>query len=122
MLVALERALVASPLIAPIEQSILHLWSAIERMFPKVSTEVVFRVALYVAQLVEGPRRGDRRAYAKRVREAYNLRSRIAHGSVTDVEPDVWIDSWDIACDVYNAIHARGRLPAEDELEDEALS
>jgi hypothetical protein len=121
-LAALERALVASPLVAPVEQSILHLWSAIEALFPKVSTEVVFRLALYVAQLVEGSRGGDRRAYARRVRSAYNLRSRIAHGSVTDVEPDVWIDSWDIACDVYNSIHERRRLPSEDELEDEALS
>lgn len=121
-LVALERALVASPLVAPVEQSILHLWSAIEALFPKVSTEVVFRLALYVAQLVEGQRGGDRRGYARRVRNAYNLRSKIAHGSVTDVDPDVWIDSWDIACDVYNAVHARGRLASEDELEDEALS
>lgn len=119
---ALERGLVASPLVAPVEQSILHLWSAVEALFPKVSTEVVFRLGLYVAQLVEGPRHGDRRAYARRVRKAYDLRSRIAHGSVTDVEPDVWIDSWDIACDVYNAVHERGRLPTEDELEDEALS
>lgn len=121
-LVALERALVASPLIAPIEQSILHLWSALEALFPKVSTEVVFRIALYVAQLVEGPRSGDRRAYALRVRNAYNLRSRITHGSVIDVEPETWIDSWDIACDVYGAVQTRGELPSEDELEDEALS
>ena len=121
-LAALERALVASPLIAPIEQSVLHLWSAIEALFPKVSTEVAFRTALYVAQLVQGPRGGDRRAYARRVRDAYNLRSRIAHGSLTDVEPETWIDTWDIACDVYDAILTRSRLPSEDELEDEALS
>jgi hypothetical protein len=121
-LTALERALVSSPLVAPIEQSILHLWSAIEALFPKVQTEVVFRLALYVAQLVEGPAGGDRRSYARRVKSAYDLRSRIAHGSVTDVEPDVWIGSWDIACDVYNAIQARGGLPSGDQLEDEALS
>lgn len=120
-LAALERALVAAPLIAPIAQSFLHLWSAVEAMFPSVSTEVVFRLALYIAQLVEGPRKGGRRAYARRVRKAYNLRSRVAHGSQTDIELDSWIDSWDITCDVYNAVQVRGRLPSEDELEDEAL-
>lgn len=120
-LAALERALVASALIAPVEQAILHLWTAIEALFPKVSTEVVFRLALYVAQLVEGPRGGDRRAYARRVRNGYTLRSGIAHGSVTGLDADSWIDPWDIACDLYNAIQVRGGLPTEDELEDEAL-
>jgi hypothetical protein len=120
-LVALERALVTSPLISPLEQSVLHLWSAVEALFPKVSTEVVFRVALYLAQLVEGSRAGDRRAYARRIRKAYNLRSAIAHGSRLDVKPKEWVEAWDIACDVYCAVQRRGRLPSEDELEDEAL-
>ena len=40
----------AAPMILPLSQSVLHIWSAIETLFPDVRMELKFRIALYVAQ------------------------------------------------------------------------
>lgn len=50
----------SSAILATYEQSILHIWTAIEALFKSVSSEVSFRLSLYLAQLcaddyVSGP-------------------------------------------------------------------
>ena len=76
---ALAEATVAAPTLGNLPQSLLHIWSALESLFPSVSSEVSFRLALYIAQLVStGP---SRLAYYEAVRVAYNVRSQIAHGT-----------------------------------------
>lgn len=110
----------AAPMILPLEQSVLHIWSAIEAMFPAVNTEVAFKIALYVAQLTEsGPARLE--AY-ERVRTSYKLRSSITHGSRREVSLDQWQQTWGVLIDAYNAIIRRGSLPTEQDLIAELLS
>lgn len=89
-----------------------------EALFPKVSTEVSFRLALYLAQLqqIELPSE-----VFQRTRAAYNLRSRIAHSGpkITDTQ---WREAWDLLISAASAILQRGRLPSEDELLNEILT
>lgn len=109
----------AAPLLGLIEQSLLHIWCGVEALFPKVSTEVSFRLALYLAQLqqIELPSE-----VFQRTRAAYNLRSRIAHGSGPKVTDAQWREAWDLLISAASAILQRGRLPSEDELLNEILT
>jgi hypothetical protein len=68
----------SAPMLVSSDQALLHVWSALEALFPKVTTEVSFRLALNLAQLSSSL--ADRQACFHRVRTAYNLRSRVAHG------------------------------------------
>jgi hypothetical protein len=63
-----EMAMIDAPKLSSAAQSILHIWTALESIFPRVTTEVSFRVALYMAQL--NAKLGDRREYRKLVRKA----------------------------------------------------
>ncbi len=115
---AVSEAAHAAPQLGSRDQSILHVWCAIEGLFPKVSTEVSFRVALYLAQLIKAD---DRLAYHRRVKKAYDLRSRLAHGSRRDTTHDEWLDAWGLLMDAINALLVRGALPDDDELLGELL-
>lgn len=116
----IEETANAAPMVLPLGQSVLHIWSAIEALFPNVRTEVRFRIALYVAQLTaSGPARLE--AY-DRVRASYDLRSSITHGSQKEVSLEQWQQTWDVLIDAYNAVVRRGSLPAEQELIAELLS
>lgn len=110
----------AAPMLVSSDQAVLHVWCALEALFPKVNTEVTFRVALYLAQLSSAL--GGRQDYFHRVRKAYNLRSRIAHGSERHVKTADWLDTWGLLMDAGNAIVHRGRIPSEDELLQELLA
>jgi Apea-like HEPN len=111
---AFGQAVQSAPQVTPHSQSVLHLWCAIESLFPSVTTELSFRVALYMAQLaVVGQKR---RAYFERVKKGYNVRSRIAHGSKQDVTSEEWRDTWQFVLDALNAILKKGALPNEDDL------
>lgn len=110
----------SAPTLAPPEQAFLHVWCALEALFPKVSTEVSFRIALYLAQL--SAQAGQRQEYFERVRRAYNLRSRVAHGADFRLQQTDWLDSWGLLIDAGNAIVRRGRLPSDDELLAELLA
>ncbi|MHB8308508.1 MAG: hypothetical protein ACYDDH_10625 [Candidatus Desulforudaceae bacterium] len=109
----------AAPLLGSMDQSLLHLWCALEALFPKVSTEVSFRLALYIAQLKRSPSPWD---VFRRTRDAYNLRSRVAHGLRSDVTIDEWREAWELLIGSASAILHRGSLPTEDELLDELLT
>ncbi|MCX6611953.1 MAG: HEPN domain-containing protein [Acidobacteria bacterium] len=116
---AIVDAAGAAPMLISRGQSLLHIWSALEALFPTVSTEVSFRIALYIAQLTsEG---GDRLARYERVRTAYNIRSKVAHGARASVTVDEWSQAWGILMDSLNALSRREHLPSERELLSEIL-
>lgn len=115
-----QNALVAAPMIGDLGQSLLHIWTAIESIFPKVNQEVSFRIALFLAQLHRGE--PDRYTYFTEVRKAYGTRSKVAHGNSHKVSIDEWRISWKLLIDACRSILQRGMLPSEDELLKEMLS
>lgn len=114
-----REAAQAAPLLPSTDQSLLHVWCAIEALFPAVSTEVSFRIALYLASLADHD--GDGRDIFKSARRAYNLRSRVAHGSRRDVTKEEWQEAWHLLIGAANAIIEFGALPSEDDLLDRLL-
>lgn len=119
-LVALEMAMIDAPKLSSVSQSILHIWTALESIFPRVTTEVSFRVALYMAQL--NARGRDRRDYHRRVKKAYDLRSKIAHGARFDPGLHDWFEAWSLLTDSVGAIAERGGMPSDEELLSELLA
>jgi hypothetical protein len=116
---AIVDAAGAAPMLTTRGQSLLHIWSALEALFPSVSTEVTFRIALYIAQLTsEG---ADRLSRYERVRAAYSIRSKVAHGARASVTVDEWNQAWGILMDCLNALSRREHLPSERELLSEIL-
>lgn len=119
-LIALEMAMIDAPKLSSVSQSILHIWTALESIFPRVTSEVSFRVALYMSQL--NAKGGDRREYHKRVKKAYDLRSKIAHGTRFDPELQDWLEAWSFLTDSVGTIAERGGMPSEDNLLAELLA
>jgi hypothetical protein len=109
-----------APTIGIRDQSLLHIWSALESLFPEVNVELSFRIALYLAQLItNGPTRSS---YFRKVKESYNLRSRITHGSSRDISLDDWKQTWTILIEACEALVRRGLPVSEQELLSELLS
>lgn len=111
---ALTNAFMASPLLPSRGQSLLHMWTAIESLFPTVSSEVTFRLALYLTVLCAEPR--DRAEFHRKVKSAYSVRSKVAHGAAEDVSVDQWNDAWVLLCQCARAIVRRQAVPTEEEL------
>jgi hypothetical protein len=109
----------AAALLSSRAQSLLHVWCALEALFPSVSSEVSFRIALYLAQL-NG--QDQRQQYFKRVRKAYNIRSKVAHGIKRDVSAEEWHDAWSLLVDSMKAVLQRGGLPGDKVLLAEILA
>jgi len=118
-LAAFREAVLAAPMLLSTGQSLLHMWCGLEALFPKVSTEVSFRLSLYLAQLVGGTI-GRSEAYS-RFRKSYDLRSKIAHGKRSEVEDKDWKGTWELIGRAGDAIIARGGLPSEEVLLEELL-
>lgn len=113
---AFGEAVLSAPLVFPQSQSVLHMWCAVESLFPSVAAELSFRVALYMAQLAtKGP---DRRAYFERVKKGYNVRSKIAHGAKQDVSGEEWREAWGFLIDALNSVFRTGKAPKEESLLD----
>lgn len=102
------------------EQSILHMWTAMEALFPKVSSEVSFKIALYLSQLCSPP--AEKKQFHTTAKKAYGVRSKIAHGSNAKVKHEDWLQSWHLTLACVSAIVKRNGLPTEEELLDELLS
>lgn len=120
LLAPLEDAASAAPTLGSRDQSLLHVWCGLEAIFPRVQTEVSFRVALYLSQLCsQGP---ARRAYFERVRRAYQLRSDIAHGTKRGIALEQWQDGWELLMDCVASVVRRGGLSNEDALLADLLS
>jgi hypothetical protein len=112
-------AAVAAPTLGDLGQSLLHIWTGLEALFPSVSSEVTFRIALYIAQLTDIG--ADRLSRYEAVRTAYSIRSKVAHGTNTAVRIDEWNQAWKLLMDCLNALHRRESLPSEKELLTELL-
>ncbi|WP_018142068.1 HEPN domain-containing protein [Thioalkalivibrio sp. ALJ7] len=112
-------AALAAPLLPSLDQSLLHLWCALEALFPEVNSEVSFRLALHLAQLIGPP--DEREAVFQRARKEYKIRSKVAHGSRRGIVQGDWERAWQLLLDAGNAIVDRGDLPAEDDLLSELL-
>jgi hypothetical protein len=115
-----ESVAMAAPKITPPGQSLLHIWGGLEALFPSVSTELSFKIALYLAQLIAA--NNERIALFDRIRTAYTLRSAIAHGSRQDVAMEEWQDTWSLLVEAINAVLARGGVPKEKDLLSELLA
>lgn len=110
----------SAPTIGNLDQSVLHLWSGLESLFPDVGAELSFRIALYVAQLCE--KSEVRLDTYKRVRDSYGLRSRITHGTTRSISLAQWEETWSLLLNVYNAVIERGMMPSENDLLRELFS
>lgn len=113
---AFGRAVTAAPTVHSLDQAVLHLWSGLESLFPTVTSEVSFKVALYLGQLQT--ERESRRFVFDQARRGYKVRSAITHGTRRDVTYEDWRDAWDLAMATLRAVLRRGALPTEDELVD----
>lgn len=116
---AVRAAAHAAPLLASTDQSLLHVWCALESLFPGVTTEVSFRLGLYLAQLSGAAQRAE---YFKRVKKAYDVRSRVAHGSKRNLTFEEWHQAWSILMTAVSALLQRNALPADELLLAELLS
>jgi hypothetical protein len=117
---AVEEIAIASPKCMPPSQSLLHIWSGLEALFPQVSVELSFRLALYLAQLISPS--GEKARVFERARASYNLRSKLSHGSKSSILLEEWEVAWRLLVDAIGAILSRGGVPEEDHLLDELLS
>lgn len=117
---AARLALQTAPAIPDLSSSLLHIWQGIEALFPNVSTEVSFRLALLVSQLC-APMRSDRLKTYEEAKRSYGRRSRAAHGSGGRLDHRDWVDAWDLLILCLSACLARGALPSEDVLTRELL-
>jgi hypothetical protein len=75
-------------------------------------------MALYLAQLQAS---SPRQSFFKLAKEAYALRSRVAHGSYRGVTQDEWKQAWNLLRASVAAILTRKDLPSEDALLQEVL-
>lgn len=118
----LEDAVLTAPEIANLGQGILQMWTGLESLFPTIHSELSFRLALYLAQLDPGCRH-DRFKHAK---DAYKIRSKVAHGydmsEPTEQNRKSWSACWSLLHATAQAIVARGEMPSADVLEAELLA
>jgi hypothetical protein len=119
-LAVVEGVATTAPKLMPVEQSLLHIWSGLEALFPSVSAELSFRLALYLAQLLSP--NFERRCVYERVRASYSLRSAITHGSSRDISIEDWRQTWSLLMEAVNSTLARGHLPSGKELLEELLA
>lgn len=118
----LEDAALTAPEIANLGQGILQMWTGLESLFPTIHSELSFRLALYLAQL-EPSCRLDR---FKEAKDAYKIRSKVAHGhdlsEPTEQNRESWTACWSLLHSTAQAILARGEMPSTDVLENELLA
>ena len=113
--------LIAAPSMPSVSQSLLHMWTGLEALFPNVQAELSFRLALYLAQLQKT--NGNRAMFFERARLSYRDRSTVAHGSQLKKKGkrDSWLATWLIMAETAQAIIKRDGVPSEEELVKELL-
>lgn len=114
-----RRALLTAPSIADVSSSLLHLWQGIESLFPDVTAELTFRLALLISQLAAGLEPPS--VTHKKVKLAYKIRSAAAHGDIEKVSMKHLKDGWLLLILCMRSVLARGFLPTDDELMAEIL-
>jgi hypothetical protein len=118
---AARLALQTAPMIPDLPSSLLHAWQGIEALFPGVSSEVSFRLALLISAL-SAPVRGDRIGTYDEVRRSYARRSRAAHGNGLKLGCQDWLDAWNLLILCLSSCLERASLPDEDALTRELLA
>lgn len=96
--------------------AISRIWSGIEALFG-ISTELVFRISLYAAVLIE--ERGDKRIHMfKKVKSLYNIRSKAVHGEPIENEKllEGMNGSFQILRELLFSCIKRGKVPNEQEI------
>jgi len=118
---AAQATLVTAASIPDYGQSLLHVWTGVEALFPTVEHELAFKISLYLAQIYLGssPTRHD---FFKRAKRAYGKRSTAAHGSPGAITQEDWNETWLLFTAVCRSILVRGKLPTEVELQEELFS
>jgi hypothetical protein len=111
---AARLAIIVAPSIPHIGASLIHLWHGIEAMFPKVDSEVRFRLSILVAQLARPI--GSPQDLYKRARLSYQDRSAVAHGRARSIEQPQWTEAFELLRTCLRAVLHRGGLPTEEEL------
>jgi len=102
--------------------AIARLWTGIEAMFA-VQTELVFRISLLAASLLE-PRGESRRARFAATKKLYNLRSKAVHGGAVPEHAlaDGLDETFRLLGDLLFLCLERGKTFDEDELEGALLA
>ena len=118
-LMVLEEVTATAPKLGSLSQSLLHMWSGLESLFPNISSELSFKIALYLSQLIT--KQSNRMAIYERVKASYGLRSAITHGSRKDISIDEWNNTWSLLTEAAKAVIERGKMPTEKELLEELL-
>jgi hypothetical protein len=118
---AARRALQAAATMQDVPSSLLHVWQGLEALFPNVSSELSFRLALLIAQLC-APVRNDRMKTYRVAKGSYGQPSRVAHGDGSKVDFQAWLDAWDLLVLCLSACLERRGLPTEDALTSELLA
>lgn len=117
---AARLALQTAPAIPDLSSSLLHIWQGIEALFPRVSTEVSFRLGLLMSQLC-APVRNDRLKTYEEAKRSYGRRSQAAHGSGDKLAHRDWVIAWDLLILSLSACLQREGLPNEEALTRELL-
>lgn len=115
-----RRALQGCPMIPELSSALLHVWQGIEALFPEISSEVTFRLALLIGQL-GAPLHADKRLTYKQVKKSYGHRSRAAHGNELREPYENWRGAWQMLILCLSACLSRGGLPTEEDLTLELL-
>jgi hypothetical protein len=102
--------------------AIARLWTGIESMFA-VQTELVFRISLLAASLLE-PRGYSRRARFAATKKLYNLRSKAVHGASLPESAlaDGLDETFRLLRDLVLVSLARGKVFDEEDLENVLLA
>jgi hypothetical protein len=98
-----------------LNDQVVIIWGGLEQLFSKNEAELRFRAAGVIASYLEeaGPKR---LAAFKRVRKAYDQRSKAAHGGSTD-GPDAFNDSYQLLRLSLMKMIESDRVPSVDALE-----
>ena len=109
----------SAPKLLSTDQSLLHIWSGIESLFPTITSEVTYRLSINLAQLCSPS--ANRVETLRRIKSAYGTRSKVAHGATKEISIDQWQDAWQILMLALDSIVKRGALPSESDLMNELL-
>lgn len=115
----LRHALAKAPIMPDLSSSILHMWQALEHLF-SINNEITYRNSLLLAELC-APVQEKALTYAN-AKKSYQDRSKIAHGSASNVDTVQWTRAWNILRNAASAILERDRIPSATELTDDLLT
>jgi hypothetical protein len=95
--------------------ALLAVWGALEHLFSPAKQELRFRVSANIASYLEKPGAG-RLDLHRKLMKLYDARSGVAHGPNLK-SPDAWPETYAIANRVLMKMLAVGRVPSQQDLE-----